>query len=317
MPRRVSEGFSLLEVLVSILITTVVTLLVFQLFQRNEAAFRDQTTIFEMQQGARLVLSQIADEIRMAGQGVPVYAAGFDAADSDAISVFLAGSGRNRINFRGDLANAQTGVAGTSSTDFTIGATLSLTVENASSISSAAGTRSSGRFVYTWGQGPNSCWSWIRGELLSISLSTRTLTLVPRQMGDGCRQPGLDGLPDSPDDFVRLEAFPTVTLDQAVSFYLQSESVWRATGMDFSSPGGPDWTASEIGRNFVSLTFTYLDRDGNRVTPDTLQGRQSIAGVEIEVTAQTAQKLSNGSRASYRLTTKSIPRNMRIRAHLR
>src|SRR5438094_5353534 len=71
------RGFSLIELLMAMTITVGIGLTVFQLFHRNERVFWDQNLIIEMQQNARAVASQIAEEIRMAGQGVPVYAATF------------------------------------------------------------------------------------------------------------------------------------------------------------------------------------------------------------------------------------------------
>ena len=75
-------GFSLIEVLVALSIVLCLSTMMFQLFHQNERVIRDQTLIMEMQQTARIVASQIADEIRMAGQGVPVYSSTFDAVPS-------------------------------------------------------------------------------------------------------------------------------------------------------------------------------------------------------------------------------------------
>ena len=81
------RGFSLIELLMAMAITMGIGMVVFQLFYQNERVFRDQNLIVEMQQNARAVASQISEEIRMAGQGVPVYAATFDSAPSEARNV--------------------------------------------------------------------------------------------------------------------------------------------------------------------------------------------------------------------------------------
>src|ERR1700747_1023607 len=98
--RSHKSGFSLVELMIALLIVLAIGSMTFQLFRQNERVIRDQTLIMEMQQTARVVLSQIADEVRMAGQGVPVYASTFDTAPSEAVAVILGSSNANRIDFR-------------------------------------------------------------------------------------------------------------------------------------------------------------------------------------------------------------------------
>src|SRR5216117_2818230 len=87
--RRYSEGFSLVELLAALTVALIISLAVFDLFRSNERLFRDHHLVIEMQQTARVAASQLADELRMAGQGVPIYASSFDRADSESVSVFL------------------------------------------------------------------------------------------------------------------------------------------------------------------------------------------------------------------------------------
>ena len=63
-----AKGFSLIELLVALVVALGLATMMFQLFHQNERVIRDQTLIMEMRQTARVVASQIADEIRMAGQ---------------------------------------------------------------------------------------------------------------------------------------------------------------------------------------------------------------------------------------------------------
>src|SRR4051812_29920307 len=86
------DGFTLAELLIALLITAGLSTIVFQLFQQNERVFRDQNLLIEMQQSARVVASQISDEIRMAGQGVPLYAASFDSVKAEATAPILSSS---------------------------------------------------------------------------------------------------------------------------------------------------------------------------------------------------------------------------------
>src|SRR5437016_3471554 len=99
-----AQGFSLIEMLLALMIGLLLSSMMFQLFHQNERVVRDQTLIMEMQQTARVVASQIADEIRMAGQGVPHYAASFDPAPSEAAAVILDSSNASRIEFRAGLS---------------------------------------------------------------------------------------------------------------------------------------------------------------------------------------------------------------------
>ena len=62
------KGFSLIELLLALTTTLALSAMVFHLFHRNERTVRDQTLLMEMQHTAQVVASQIADEIRMAGQ---------------------------------------------------------------------------------------------------------------------------------------------------------------------------------------------------------------------------------------------------------
>src|SRR5262245_40242181 len=113
-----TNGFSLAELLIALTIAAGLSMMMFQLFHQNERVIRDQTIVMEMQQTARIVISQIADELRMAGQGVPVYASSLDVAPSEAIAVFLDSSGANRIDFRAGLSNVVTGAANMPPLDF-------------------------------------------------------------------------------------------------------------------------------------------------------------------------------------------------------
>src|SRR5437016_7787248 len=103
---RLTRGFSLIELTLALATTLMLTTMLFHLFHHNERVIRDQTLIIEMQQSARVVAAQIADEIRMAGQGVPVYAARQDSAKTECIAVILGTSTNSRIDFRAGLSNA-------------------------------------------------------------------------------------------------------------------------------------------------------------------------------------------------------------------
>jgi prepilin-type N-terminal cleavage/methylation domain-containing protein len=286
------KGFSLVEVLVTLMITLGLATMMFQLFHQNERVIRDQTLIMEMQQTARVVASQIGDEIRMAGQGVPVYASTFDTEASEAVAVILGSSNGNRIDFRAGLSNVETTISASGPIDFTIGVSTSISVASTTGFAV-------GKFVYMSGTTTNSTWAWIRAELVAVS--SATLTIIPRNTGTA-------------ETTIHYASSPTVTLEEVVSIYLSGGSVRRATASSTSNPATPAWSAAnEIGKNFTALTFTYYDAAGRIVQPTSLLNRLAITRVDMQLTVVTAGPLSNGSRLNYSLSTRTIARNVRLR----
>src|SRR4249920_3848251 len=121
------KGFTLLEVLISISITLVIGVAVFQLFQQNERVFNDQNLVTEMHQAARAAIFQAADEIRMAGQGVPMYAETYGNVPSEETVAILSGSNATRINFRAGLAPTESFVIAPSPIAFSVGIPITVT----------------------------------------------------------------------------------------------------------------------------------------------------------------------------------------------
>jgi Tfp pilus assembly protein PilW len=288
-----SKGFSLIELLISLTIAFVLTMMIFQLFHQSERATRDQALIMDMQQTARIVGSQIADEVRMAGQGVPLFAAGFDPALSDAAAVIFGSSTASRIDFRAGLSNVETAVTSPAPLDFTMGLSRIVSVESGTGFTA-------GKYVYVYGPGSNSGWVWVRALLTQVS--SFSLTLTPRQTG-------------SSDTIIHFIAAPTVSLDEAVSIFLTVDSVRRATASDMTDPANPGWgAANEIGKGFSALTFTYYDALGNTVLPNTLAIRAAIARVDVNLTVMAADRLTDGTQPQYSLGMRTIPRNLRLHA---
>jgi len=283
-PASCHRGFSLIELLMAMTITVGIGMVVFQLFYRNERVFRDQNLILEMQQNARAVASQIAEEIRMAGQGVPVYAATFDSVPSEAVISILPTSTSSRIDFRAGVSNVETGVTSPAPIDCSVGVAITLSVASATGFSK-------GDFIYIWGVADNGTWTWVRAELIGVA--SNSLTLVARQAQR------------DPSRFARL---PNVSLDESVSFQFSGNTIKRAT-----SSGGSWSPANEIGRNMASLTFIYYDAANRIITPSSLAERRAIARVDIQLVAQTSDFLSNRTRPSYPISLRTIPRNLTIR----
>src|ERR1051326_1348627 len=209
------KGFSLIELLIALVITITVGALLFHLFQQNERVVRDQGSLMEMQQTARVVMSQIADEIRMAGQEVPIYSSNWDGSPAEAVAAILPTSTSTRIDFRAGLSNTETAVTGSSALDLSLYATYTLTVSDGSAFSAALGTNwPSGKFVYIWGPTSTSTWAWIRAQLINITSST--LMVTPQQSSNMVST-------------VHFTASPTISLEEAVAIFLNAGALRRAT----------------------------------------------------------------------------------------
>jgi type II secretory pathway pseudopilin PulG len=310
------RGFSLVEALMALLISSGIAIAIFQLFQQNERSFRDQHLVIEMHQIARAVASQIGDEVRMAGEGIPLFASTFDNNNSEAVTAILASSTANRIDFRAGLSNTETNVTSAIPIDFTLGIPRTVNVGDGSQFSKTLGTTApTGKFVYFWGPASPATWAWIRAELTQVS--SNSLTITPRQGGDAGRSPGADSVLGTADDGIRFLKPPTVSLEEAVSFSFSGDAVKRATAANMTNPAAPTWSAAnEIGRNVVSISFTYYDQN-NRPIPapslTSLVNRASIARVDLRLAVQTANTLTNGARPSYLLAQRMILRNTRLR----
>ena len=298
---NLANGFSLIEFLITLAITLTVGMLLFHLFQYNERVIRDQTSLMEMQQTARVVAAQIADELRMAGQEVPVYSSNWDSTISEAVAVILPTSTNTRIDFRAGLSNTETAVTGSPMLDLSLYVTSSLNVSDGSAFSTTLGTTlPSGKFVYIWGPTSNSGWAWVRAQLINIT--STTLTVTPQQSSNM-------------NSITHFTGLPTISLEEAVSIYLAGNSIRRATGADMTNLAVPGWSPSnEIGPNCTYLNFTYYDRNGDGLVPTTLANRNSIARVDMQLTVRAANSLSNGTQPAYSLGLRTIPRNLTLRS---
>jgi hypothetical protein len=286
-------GFSLIELLMAMTVSLVMATMLFHLFHQNERVMRDQTLIMEMQQTARIVASQIADELRMAGQGLPIYASKLDAVPSEATVVILGSSGPNRVNFRAGLSNMEAASTTPGATDFNIGVGRSVSLTGTSGIST-------GKFVYVFGPSTTEAWTWLRAQVNTVS--SNAITLTPRNTANNATA-------------IHFSAPMSISMEEAVAIYLSGTSVRRAGASNLTDPLNPIWSAAnEIGKNVVGLVFTYYDASGNTVQPTTLLNRDAIFRIDIQLTVEAAGLLSNGTRPRYTLSLRTIPRNALLRA---
>jgi hypothetical protein len=299
------KGFTLLELLISISITMVIGVVIFQLFQQNERVFNDQNLITEMQQAARAAVFEAADEIRMAGQGIPLYAETYSDVPSEETVAILFGSNSTRINFRAGLAPAESSVIAPGPIAFSIGNSTTVTVSDAAGLYNAVGGGPTGRFVYFWGASDASGWIWVRSSINSVAPSTNHVGVTPF----------FTGPVGNAGATVQFPASPTMSLEEAIAIYMDisTSSMRRTTATNMSDSVHPSWApANELSSNVTQLHFDYFDRLGNMVIPDTLANRARIVRVGMALTVQTAQELRNHSRSTFAISVRTNIRNARI-----
>ena len=294
---RTAGGFSLVELMFGMAITLGMGMIVFQMFLQNQQVFSDQNLILEMQQSARAVASMISDELRMAGQGVPIYAASQDDPGIEEVQAFLDGTDTSTLRFRAGVRNAFSTV--TTPLVYMASTAVLVTVAEVATINTIVGGNSN-RFVFL--SGPTaSGWTWLRAQIATspaIDTANDQLTITPWQLsGEGGT----------------FSATPKLSLEEGISYRLSSGSVLRGTTTDFSSGTVPTFTESTVGDNFTTLSFVYYDSSGTAVTPSTLAVRATVRRVDITVAAQTSEALaSTGATRSYAVTVKVYPRNLAI-----
>ena len=289
------NGFSLLELLLATTLTIIIGMIGLQIFQQNEHTFETQNNLSEVQQNARAVIFQINDDIRRTGEGVPAYAQSFETTTSEPMAAVLVGSDSSHLVLREDYSNVQADVLSTP-VDYTLNTTQAISISDTTSFYNELGTATpTGQFAYIWGTGLNSCWGWIRALISNVSNAAGTISLLPQQISQGCH---------TAINTIHFTTKSTIALEQAVMIYLSSGSIWRKTAADMTLQTSPIWNAaSEIGRDFDGLTFTYYDGNDNTVNPTTLAARLSIARIDTSI--HTSSGLG--------LAMRGYPVNLRIR----
>lgn len=295
------RGFSLVELLVAMTVTLGIGAMTFQLFRQNSMVFRDQDTIMDAEQGARAAVSEIADELRMAGQGVPVFSAAFDETVVDGVTSIMAGSGPARINLRSGRSNVESTILSPAPLALRPDTTDTVMVMDASVFSSVIGSTPSGKTAYIWGATENG-WSWARTSILAIASKANTVSLTPIEIGGS-------------NTTLQFQGAAAITLEEAVTIYFDpsTRSIRRATATDLSDPVAPVWApANELVTNVTALTFRYYDRAGAPISTDTTVGRASIFRIEFELTVEVEHALSNGAKPAYTFSSVVVPHNLRI-----
>jgi prepilin-type N-terminal cleavage/methylation domain-containing protein len=268
------RGFSLIEVLIATAITIGVGAIVFQLFHQNERIFRDEALRTEMQQTARMIVSQIGDDIRIAGQSVP----------PEIGEIVLPGSGEQRLNLRAGFSATESIVTTPLPVSLVAGTSITLGVESTTGFST-------GRQIYLW-NGPN----WIRATLDSVSGSAKTVRLTP----SGAASP------------IEFTTSPMIAPDEAIAVYREAstDTVRRTTANNTTNASSPAWApANELATNVIGLKFLYYDAAGAPVAPDTPVERARIASIETRVRVRTAAAVAGGAQPVYSLSVRFHPRN--------
>ena len=272
-------GFSLLETLLATAIAIGLSAVAFQLFHQNERIFRDQLLILEMQQGARVIVSQAGDDIRMAGQSVP----------PGLSEVILPGSGDSRLNLRTSFSATESVVVSGMPLPVTGGSAVTVVVDSTTGFAN-------GRQAFLWADQ-----SWARATINSVSNAARSIRLTPSTVSS------------SPLEFV---VPPAISLDEAVALFWDSttKTVRRTTGTNTENPASPSWApANELVANVLALSFLYFDAADLPVIPDSPERRAMVTSVEARVIMRASASLSDGSRPTFALSTRAVVRNARLR----
>ena len=77
-----ASGFTLIEVMISMMITLIVMSAVFALLSRGQSTFQREPEIADMQQSARAALDMVAKDAIQAGAGLPPEFPAFDGVDN-------------------------------------------------------------------------------------------------------------------------------------------------------------------------------------------------------------------------------------------
>jgi hypothetical protein len=276
-----------------LVITLLLGMVAFQLFSQSDRTFRDQNQIAALQQNVRAVASQIADDLRMAGQNVPLYSGKYDAGPIEACATILDGSDGAQVVFRGGVSNVTSRAA--TPTTFTLGTSAVVNVTSAANFNTAIGGVS-GRFVYLYGKTPN-LWGWVRAEVTAIDTGANTITVMPTQNGT---------------TGATFASPTTMSLEEGIRYRLNGDAIQRGTVSNFTNLTSPTIVESDIGDNFTSLQFVYYDRTGAAITPNTLAIRSQVWRVDATIVGQTSQNLSNGTRPTFAMTVRAFPRNVGV-----
>jgi Tfp pilus assembly protein PilW len=276
---RCQCAFSLLETLAATAITAGIAAVAFHLFHHNERLFRDQALILEMQQSARVVVSQLTDDVRRVGQAIPTSLG----------DIILPGCDVSRLNVRASFNSVETLAVTSLPLALTIGVQSSITLESTMGLVS-------GRQAFLWTDR-----AWVRATIDSVSGAASSVRLTPTAASQ------------TPLQFVLP---PAVSLDEAVSTFwdASTKTVRRTTASNTTDPASPVWgPAHELATNVMGLSFFYYDSAGRAVIPDTAANRSQILSIDVRVVVRVSAVLSNGSRPTYALSSRAVARNLALR----
>jgi prepilin-type N-terminal cleavage/methylation domain-containing protein len=80
--RQSAQGFSLVELLVAVFITLIISGAIYGLIASGETAFRREPELADRQQNIRIAMDMIQRDVELAGQGLPWFAQAFTSADN-------------------------------------------------------------------------------------------------------------------------------------------------------------------------------------------------------------------------------------------
>lgn len=82
-PGQTEQGFSLIELMIAMVVTVIVTGAVFQLMNSTQTAFRREPEVADRQQSIRVAMDRIWNDVLRAGSGMPAYTQVFGTTFND------------------------------------------------------------------------------------------------------------------------------------------------------------------------------------------------------------------------------------------
>jgi Tfp pilus assembly protein PilV len=278
--KRASQGFTLVEVVITAGVAVMVLTALYLLLESNVTLYDRGEARADVQQGARVVLDEMAANLRSAGNGVP---RGTAPGSPEAIYIYYNGitvggeplvTSASAVTFLGDLDGTAAELTTTVSTAGTSVGIAPAARDYSVSLTGAANT------VVVAGQG-----TWAFGQYTGPGGSQTSLPVAALRTPSGASASFSPG--------------GGVAALEMVKYSLQGTNLVRRTGLygGQTSATNPSitWGAAEtLLDNVTGLTFTYYDANNAVVASAGMPGDQgTIRRIRITLRAQAGKGLAD------------------------
>ncbi len=274
------RGFTLVELMVTLVILGLSSVFIYQIFITQHDSYMAQQDVSETQQDVRASLDLMARDLRSAGFGVPGGGTGITLT-TDAVL-----NGTDLITFQ----TAQTG-ATAASTFLTVDATSTSIDVNS-----------------TTGFNANK-------KINLLNVSDKTAALYTISSVSGTARLVLSGTPTAKQGDLVVSVDDGTVAVQSITYALAADGTNPGTYLlqRTSTVNGPETLADHI----LNLQFQYL-LSGSTVWVDTVAAANlnSVRAVQVTLTTQTLKNLAkagSGSESGYRLGQRSLTSLIRIK----